>query len=43
LGMYFEPYALAMKVGFVAIVLGIGYYLNRRYARTEKLGVTDNE
>lgn len=43
LGMYFEPYALGMKVGFVAIVLGIGYYLNRRYAKEEKLGVTDNE
>jgi predicted tellurium resistance membrane protein TerC len=43
LGMYFEPYALAMKIGFVAIVLGLGYYLNRRYAKEEKLGVTDNE
>ena len=43
LGMYFEPYALAMKIGFVAIVLGIGYYLNRRYAKEVKLGVTDNE
>ena len=43
LGMYFEPYALAMKIGFVAIVLGLGYYLNKRYEKEEKLGVTDNE
>ncbi len=43
LGMYFEPYALAMKIGFVVIVLGLGYYLNKRYEKEEKLGVTDNE
>jgi hypothetical protein len=32
-----------MKIVFVAIVLGLGYYLNKRYEKEEKLGVTDNE
>ncbi|WP_295158746.1 TerC family protein [Selenomonas sp. AE3005] len=43
LGMYFAPYALEMKVCFVVIVLGLGYYLNKRYEKEEKLGVTENE
>lgn len=30
IGSHMEPYALFMKIGFVVLVLGIGYYLNHR-------------
>ena len=30
IGSAVEPYALVMKVGFVVLVLGIGYYLNHK-------------
>lgn len=43
LGMYLADYALGLKVGFVVFVLGIGYYLNQRYKKESKLGVTENE
>ena len=43
LGMYLVEYALALKVLFVALVLGIGYYLNQKYKKEMKMGVTEHE
>lgn len=43
LGMYLVDYALALKVSFVAVVLGIGYYLNQKCKQETKLGVTEYE
>ena len=39
LGAYLEPYGLILKVLFVAGVLGIGYYLNRRHAGPPKSSI----
>ena len=43
LGMYLIDYALGLKILFVALVLGIGYYLNQKYKKENKLGVTEHE
>ena len=32
IGSFVEPYELAMKIGFVAVVLGIGWYLNHKHS-----------
>lgn len=36
IGGFVEPYELAMKIGFVALVLGIGWYLNHKYGTQAK-------
>ena len=36
IGSFVEPYELAMKIGFVAVVLGIGWYLNHKHSTGAK-------
>ena len=40
IGSFVEPYELAMKIGFVAVVLGIGWYLNHKHSTEAKADTT---
>ena len=36
IGAFVEPYELMMKIGFVAVVLGLGWYLNHKHGAQAK-------